>query len=80
MWDGSVEWLQAIEFYNALRFNRKNVILASYPGEDHHLAKYENHVDFQTRMEQFYDHYLKGKPAPQWMIKGVPFLEKKAGN
>lgn len=78
--DGSVEWLQAIEFYNALRFNRKNVILASYPGEDHHLAKYENHVDFQTRMEQFYDHYLKGKPAPQWMIKGVPFLEKKAGN
>jgi hypothetical protein len=31
-------------------------------------------------MEQFYDHYLKGKPAAEWMIKGVPFLEKKAGN
>lgn len=76
--DGSVEWLQAIEFYNALRFNRKNVILTSYPGEDHHLAKYENQVDFQTRMEQFYDHYLKGKAAPEWMIKGVPFLEKEA--
>lgn len=76
--DGSVEWLQAVEFYNALRFNRKNVILASYPGEDHHLAKYENQVDFQTRMEQFYDHYLKGKPAPSWMIKGIPFLEKEA--
>lgn len=76
--DGTVEWLQAVEFYNALRFNRKNVILASYPGEDHHLAKYENQVDFQTRMEQFYDHYLKGKPAPEWMIKGVPFLEKEA--
>lgn len=74
--DGSVEWLQAIEFYNALRFNKKNVILLSYPGEDHHLAKWENHVDFQTRMEQFYDHYLKGKPAPQWMVKGVPFLKK----
>lgn len=76
--DGSVEWLQAIEFYNALRFNGKNVILASYPGEDHHLEKYENQVDFQTRMEQFYDYYLKGKPEPQWMIKGVPFLEKEA--
>jgi len=76
--DGSVEWLQAVEFYNALRFNRKNVILTSYPGEDHHLAKYENQVDFQTRMEQFYDHYLKGKPAPQWMVKGVTFLEKEA--
>lgn len=74
--DGSVEWLQAIEFYNALRFNSKNVILLSYPGEDHHLAKWENQVDFQTRMEQFYDHYLKGKPAPEWMVKGVPFLKK----
>ncbi len=74
--DGSVEWLQAVEFYNALRFNSKNVILCSYPGEDHHLAKWENQVDFQTRMEQFYDHYMKGKPAPEWMVKGVPFLKK----
>lgn len=74
--DGSVEWLQAIEFYNALRFNGKNAILLSYPGEDHHLAKWENQIDFSTRMEQFYDHYLKGKPAPDWMVKGVPFLKK----
>ncbi len=78
--DGSVEWLQAVEFYNGLRFNNKNVILCSYPGEDHHLAKWENKVDFQTRMEQFYDHYLKGKPAPEWMIKGIPYLEKAANN
>lgn len=78
--DGSVEWLQAIEFYNGLRFNEKNVILCSYPGAGHHLAKWENQVDFQTRMEQFYDHYLKGKPAPEWMIKGVPFLQKATNN
>ncbi len=74
--DGSVEWLQAIEFYNALRFNGKNVILCSYPGEDHHLAKPENQKDFQKRMEQFFDHYLKGAPAPDWMVNGVPFLKK----
>ncbi len=78
--DGSVEWLQAIEFYNGLRFNKKNVILCSYPGAGHHLSKWENKVDFQTRMEQFYDHYLKGKAAPEWMIKGVPFLEKASNN
>jgi len=75
--DGSVEWLQAIEFYNALRFNGKNVILASYPKQGHHLDRLENKIDFQTRMEQFLDHYLKGKPAPEWMTKGVPFLKKK---
>ena len=71
-----MEWLQAIEFYNALRFNGKNVILCSYPGEDHHLAKPENQKDFQKRMEQFFDHYLKGTPAPDWMVNGVPFLKK----
>lgn len=75
--DGSVDWLQAVEFYNALRFNGKNVILLSYPGEGHHLSKLENQIDFQERQMQFLDHHLKGKPAADWMIKGVPFLKKK---
>ena len=75
--DGSVEWLQAVEFYNALRFNGKNVILVSYPGQGHHASKLENKIDFQIRMEQFYDHYLKDKPAPDWMVNGIPFLKKK---
>jgi dipeptidyl aminopeptidase/acylaminoacyl peptidase len=74
--DGSVEWLQAVEFYNALRYNGKSIILCAYPGEGHHLAKRENQIDFQTRMEEFFDHYLKGEPAPDWMINGVPFLKK----
>ncbi|MFC2168112.1 prolyl oligopeptidase family serine peptidase [Acidobacteriota bacterium] len=75
--DGSVEWLQAVEFYNALRFNGKNVILVSYPGQGHHASKLENKIDFQIRMEQFYDHYLKDKPAPDWMVNGIPFIKKK---
>ncbi len=75
--DGSVEWLQAIEFFNGLRWFGKNVILASYPGEPHHLTKYENQKDFQIRMRQFYDHYLLGKPAPKWMTDGRTFLQKE---
>jgi len=27
-------------------------------------------------MMQFFDHYLKGKPAPVWMIKGIPAVKK----
>ena len=27
-------------------------------------------------MQQFFDHYLKGAPAPEWMEKGVPYLER----
>ncbi len=74
--DGSVEWLQAVEFYNALRFLGKNVILVSYPGQGHHATKLENKIDFQQRMERFYDHYLKDNPAPDWMIQGMPYLKK----
>jgi len=74
--DGSVEWLQAIEFYNALRFNDKPVILISYPGEGHGLRKYENQFDNQRRTRQFLDHYLKDVPAPDWMINGRRFIDK----
>jgi dipeptidyl aminopeptidase/acylaminoacyl peptidase len=74
--DGSVEWLQAVEFYNALRFNGKEVILLSYPGAGHGLRKYENQIDFQRRTRQFLDHHLKGAPAPEWMIEGRRFIDK----
>jgi dipeptidyl aminopeptidase/acylaminoacyl peptidase len=74
--DGSVEWLQAVEFYNALRFNGKEVVLLSYPGEGHGLRRFENQKDFLVRMQQFFDHHLKGEAAPDWYLRGVPFLEK----
>lgn len=77
MEDGSVEYLQGMEWYNALRFLGKPVIFASYPGSDHHLKKLENQIDYQTKMEEFFAHHLLGKPAPEWMTKGVPFLKKK---
>lgn len=76
--DGSVEWLQAVEFYNGLRWHGKeNVIFMSYPGEPHHLRVYENQRDFQIRMRQFYDHWLMDQPAPKWMTEGRSFLQKE---
>ena len=74
--DGSVDWHQGLEYYNTGRRLGKEVILLSYPGEGHHLSKKENQKDFQIRMKQFFDHYLMDKPAPDWMVNGVPFLKK----
>jgi len=54
----------------------KEGILLSYPDEQHHLTKEENQKDFQVRMKQFFDHYLKGAEAPAWMTEGVAFLKK----
>ncbi len=75
--DGSVDWIQSLEYYNAARYLGKEVIFLSYPGEPHHLAKEENQKDFQMRMKQYFDHYLKGKPMPDWMANGVPYVKKK---
>jgi len=74
--DGAVDWNQGLEFYVAARRAGKQVILLSYPDEPHHLAKKDNQIDFQIRMKQFFDHYLKGTPAAAWMTEGVPYLDR----
>ncbi len=77
--DGAVDWNQGLEYFVTGRRLGKEVILLSYPGEGHHLGKIENQKDFQIRMKQYFDHHLKGTEAPDWMVRGVPFLEKKSG-
>lgn len=74
--DGAVDWNQGLEFFNAARRNGKEVIFLSYPNEPHHLAIKENQKDFQTRMKQYFDHYLMDKPAPKWMTDGLPQTRK----
>jgi dipeptidyl aminopeptidase/acylaminoacyl peptidase len=75
--DGSTEWLQGVEFYNALRFLHKPVVFLSYEGEAHGFTRYDNQYDVQVRMHQFFDHYLKGEAAPDWLANGLPFIKKK---
>ncbi len=74
--DNAVDWHQGLELYAAAKRLGKQVIFLSYPGEPHHLAKKENQIDFQIRMKQFFDHYLKGTPMPEWMKDGVPQVHK----
>jgi len=74
--DGAVDWHQGLEFYNAARRLGKKVILLSYNGEAHHLGRRENQNDFQVRMKQFFDHYLKGRPAPRWLAEGTSWIER----
>lgn len=74
--DPTVSFNESLKFYNALRFNEKDAILLAYPGEGHHLSKLGNRIDFTIRFYEFFDHFLKGAPAPSWMTEGVPFIEK----
>jgi dipeptidyl aminopeptidase/acylaminoacyl peptidase len=74
--DDAVPWYQGIEMYMALRRLQKPVWLLNYNGEPHGLRKRQNQKDFMIRMQQFFDHYLMGAPAPVWMTEGVPAIKK----
>jgi dipeptidyl aminopeptidase/acylaminoacyl peptidase len=75
--DDAVPWYQGVEFYLALRRLGKEVYLFDYNGEPHGLRKRPNQKDYTIRLQQYFDHYLKGAPAPAWMEKGVPYLERE---
>lgn len=76
--DGAVPWYQGIEYFVALRRLDKPVWMLNYNGEPHNLnaASWANRMDLSRRMFQFFNHYLKGEPMPEWMEKGVPAIEK----
>ncbi len=71
--DEAVPWYQGIELYLACRRLDKNCIMLQYRGEPHHLKKYANKLDYSIKMKEFFDHWLKGEPAPAWMTEGVPY-------
>ncbi len=74
--DDAVPWYQGIELFLSLRRNGKEAYLFNYNGEKHHLNKRPNQKDYAVRMQQFFDHFLKDAPKPEWMERGVPYLER----
>lgn len=74
--DGAVPWYQGIEMFMAMRRLSKPVWMLVYNDEAHNLTKWPNRMDLSVRMYQFFDHYLKGAPAPVWLRDGLPALEK----
>ncbi|EOZ92596.1 putative acylaminoacyl-peptidase [Indibacter alkaliphilus LW1] len=74
--DGAVPWYQGIEMFMALKRLNKPAWLLQYNDEDHNLRLRKNRKDLSVRLSQFFDHYLKGAPAPLWMTEGLPAVEK----
>ncbi len=74
--DGAVPWYQGIEMFMSMRRLNKPVWMLQYNNEAHNLVHRRNTKDLSIRLQQFFDHYLKGEPAPVWMTKGVPATEK----
>jgi len=73
--DGAVDFNQGITYFNALREAEKDVVLLQYVGENHGLREPMNQRDYTVRMREYFDHHLKGLPAPDWWREGVPRLD-----
>ena len=61
-----------MEFFIALRKLKKEHIMVFYENDGHSLSNPENQKDMTNRLFDWYDHYLKGAPAPAWMTE-VPW-------
>jgi dipeptidyl aminopeptidase/acylaminoacyl peptidase len=74
--DDAVPWYQGIEFFTALRRLGKEAYMFNYNGEKHGLRERENQKHWTVHQDEFFDHFLLGRPKPEWMEKGVPYLER----
>ena len=74
--DGVVDWRQGLELYNIARRAGKPVVLLQYAGENHGVRKRANQIDYHHRIVEWFDHYLKGAPAPSWITDGERYLDR----
>lgn len=74
--DGAVPHEQGIELFTAMRRLGKPSWMVVYNAEQHNLVERRNRKDLSIRLSQFFDHFLKGAPMPEWMSKGVPAVNK----
>lgn len=74
--DEAVPWYQGIEYFLALRRFGVPVWMLNYNNQPHNLRRWADKMDWDKRLQQFHDHYLKGAPMPRWMREGLPVTDK----
>jgi len=75
--DTAVPWYQGLEFFLSLRRLGKEAYLWNYNGEPHGLQHRGPQKDYTVRMQEFFDHFLKGAPEPDWMQHGIPYIDRE---
>ena len=71
---------QAMQMFIALRRLEKKAWWLHYEEGGHTVYKPVDLKDFTIRFTQFFDHYLKGAPPPNWMANGIPLQLKGIDN
>ena len=61
--DDFCDWHESQQLYDVLRYLNKPVTLLVYPDSAHNFGG----PDYNKRVWQFLDHYLKDAPVESWM-------------
>ncbi|WP_299522969.1 prolyl oligopeptidase family serine peptidase [Winogradskyella sp.] len=75
--DKVVQWEHSFGFYSILRYLQKPVVFLSYLDEGHGMRQENNRLDVQKRLKEYFDHYLKGATAKDWMIEELPYTPRE---
>jgi dienelactone hydrolase len=75
--DGNVNYWQSTELYNFGRRLGKEVVYLIYNDENHGVARPESQMDYARRQLEWFGHYLKGEPAPDWITNGESYLTRQ---
>ncbi|MDB4913351.1 MAG: peptidase prolyl oligopeptidase active site domain protein [Gemmatimonadetes bacterium] len=75
--DGNVNYWQSTELYNFGRRLGKEVVYLIYNDENHGVARPESQADYARRQLEWFGHYLKGEPAPDWITNGESYLTRQ---
>jgi dienelactone hydrolase len=68
-------YLDGIEFFTAMRLLGKKAWLLEYIDIGHGPFGHDA-IDYTLRMYQFFNHYLRDEPAPNWMVESLPVSEQ----
>jgi hypothetical protein len=79
--DQNVPFSQGLELFTGLRRLGKKAWMLQYDNQSHGVNPTgKDYEDYFIRVNQFFDFYLKGKPAPVWMTRTIPASEKGFDN
>ncbi|TSJ36598.1 S9 family peptidase [Mucilaginibacter corticis] len=78
--DGAASFAQGLEFYIGLQRAGKQVWMLQYDQEGHTIEQPKNALDLTIRMRQFFDHYLKNSPEPEWLHSKSDFPSNSENN
>ena len=74
--DPTVSFSEGHELLQRASLQQEERDHARVSGRRARAARPREPPDLTIRYFQFFDHYLKGAPAPKWMTDGVPYIVK----